>query len=706
MITPEMARAELARRGETYPENEMDSITPEMARAELARRGEIYPKKQTAQPEEESMLSRTGRSLARLPRNVMGGVLDVGDFLASPVRGALNAGAKALGYEGNIRPVADVVTEGIDNLTGGYTAPQNNAEKIEEAVTRGIVSLPAGGGIGGLLKAAKNAPQAIQGIGNFLKGSNVITPKNVAATAGVTGAMQHSLNENPEDAAGAMISGLGVGVGLPALMSTAGLLTKGGRSKIANSTGKVLSVDAKKIQDFKNAEIAPTLADVSDSSRVKMVSSKLEKVPFVGSSLQKARELQRSQVLDGLRQGEDTLSKSGASALVHKGAKSFQKTKGDQFQKMFSKVEEDIDKLPDSDIGLENVDKLFAKTFKNIKTKSQEKKFKNSPLGKMYIDLYETAKGNGGKIPYHHAKDVLDDINNQITTHGLIGKIDQGKLKAFGATLSRDIDSDLGNKLKTLDPKAHSNWKEARKYYSEYASGDIPNLNELYKKDKKGATEAFLDLVTNQKKGAEKARIVLDGLDDKDKLALTDAIHKQIGKTSDGTFSSLKWVRGFKDLDPKGQKILMSPLSEASQKKMLAIADTIDNIKSTLAEANSSKTEYYATLSALAGASMHAGYSFVGGNPLPAAKLAGGLFFGRFASEKLLANPKFINWIDKGMKAKDLNHFQRILNHPPHVGNFTKTLYREAQAFQSDINKAKKEDGIDEKKSFSKNVSK
>lgn len=646
--------------------------------------------RENSTPGGESTLNRMGRSLARIPRNAAASLADVGDFIASPVREGLNLGAKALGMR-EIPTLANEITNSIDTATGGYTKPQTNPEKVEEAIQRGLISLPFGGALGTAAKGIKNLPN-IEAVGNFLRGSNAVTPANVLGTAATTGAIQSSMNENPQDIAGAALSGIGSGMGAAALPSVASILTKKGRTGIANTVGQKLKVNPQAVESFNKSGITPTLADVSESSPLKIISSKLEKLPVVGGNIKKTKELQRNQVLQGLRQGDqDFLSKSDASELVKKGSKNYQRSKTTEFGKIFDRVEEDIDKLPDSLIGKEKVDKFFEKTFKNIKTKSQQKKFEKSPLGQMYIDLYETAKENGGKLPYHYMKDVLDEVNNKITTHGLIGKVDQGKLKQYASHISQSIEEGLEPKFKGLGEESYKNWKQAKKLYGDYAQNDIPKLNELYKKDKKGATDAFIDLVTNQKKGAEKAKIVLQGLDHKDQLALTDAIHKQIGRSSDGSFSSLKWVRGFKDLDPKAQKVLLSPLKDSDQKKIHSIADTMDHLKGTLAEANTSATSYHHTIGALAGATGVAAVSFLSGNPMPAAKLATGLFLGKVASEKLLTNPKFINWIDKGMKAKNLEHFQKILNHIPKVGESTKALTRTVQTFQHDLNLGKKD---------------
>ncbi|MEK6882520.1 MAG: hypothetical protein AABY22_23060, partial [Nanoarchaeota archaeon] len=376
----------------------------------------------------------------------------------------------------------------------------------------------------------------------------------------------------------------------------------------------------------------------------------------------------------------------------------YQKGRQKEFGDIFNKVDEDISKLTDDTITFKNTDGYFDKILKNIKTPTQEKRFKNSPLGKAYTDLYESAAENKGKLPYHDVKERLDEINDLITTQGLIGKVSQGKLKQFSSSLSKDIESSLEPKFKALGEDSYKNWKQAKKNYAAYAQDDIPKLNELYKKDKKGSVDAFMDILQNQKKGGEKAKIALQGLSHPEQIDFMDSINKQLGSKSDGTFSPLVWVRKFKGLEPESQKVLMSPLNESSQKKVKYIAESIDHLKSTLEESNTSKTAYYNALEKLTSSAPTAAVALLAtGNPISAGTLATGLFMGNRISENLLTNPKFINWMYKGMKAKDLNHFERNLNRVPKVGKLTRTLTRSVQTFQNDLNKSR-EDSNEKKK--------
>lgn len=692
-ITPEMARAELQRR-QSLSGSSSSTITPEMARAELERRkllNSSSPKPEASQ--EEGFLDYAKRGLARHARNLAISPLDQLDFLATPVRGALNLGAKALGMDYEFKPVGEEVAKGIDTLTGGYTAPRTPQEKTSAEFVRGAGAVPSGFALGTVLKNIKNAPNAIKSLGDFYRGSNVINPTNVLTAGAVPAIIQSTLNENPENVGEAVGKGVAGGVAIPLAQGLLSTLTKKGRTSAAARTGEFFKINPEAVENFERAGVTPTLPDVSKGKIPKLAISTLENTPLSSDPIIKARNLQREEILSQLGQGDfgKNLSRGEAGKLAVKGAREYQKGKQKEFSSMFSKVEKDIESLGDDTIGLENTNKYFDSLLKNIKTKSQQNRFESSPLGKMYVDLYETAQQNKGRIPYHDMKERLDHINDMITTHGQIGKVTQGKLKQFSSTISKDIEDSLDPRFKGLGDESYKNWKEAKKYYAQYAQEDIPKLNELYKKDKKGATDSFIDIITNQKKGAEKAKIALQGLSHPDQIDLTDAIHKHLGRKTDGTFSPLKWSREFKALEPEAQKILLSPMNEGNREKIKYISDVMDHLKSTLEEANTSKTAYHTALGALGTAAYHGTTSLISGNPYPIAKLATGLFMGRLISDKIMTNPKFINWMYKGMKAKNMDHFERNLSRIPKIGKLTKALQRSAQTFQHDLSSARNE---------------
>lgn len=627
--------------------------------------------------------SNIGQSLARGAKNVGAGLLEIPDLIASPLREGINLGAKALGSNYRMLPMSDSFSEGIDKLTGGYTSEKTPSHKTEAAITRSLASLP--GGLGAASIVAKGAGKGAKALGNFLTQSSKVTPSNIAGTAATSGLMQESLNEDPENLLGAMGRGLIGGIGVSKMTSLPPLLTKKGREislqNLGRNIGQKLKVSPSAIEDFYEAGINPTLVDVSTGKIPKMSSHLLGHLPGSSHTIEQAKDLQRKQILEGIfPEGKEHLSRAEASALTHKGAKAYHAAESSKHKKLFSQMEKDISSLPDTNVSPISTFKFLEDSISNFKSPKMYENFKKSPVGHQLMELHQEARNHNGFLPYEYLKEELNSINDKISTHGLIGKKSQGQLKTLASHIEKDIDRDLGQKLKSYSPDAYVNWKKAKAVYRQFAQEDIPNLNELYKSNKKGATDAFLNLITNVKKGAEKVKISFNELPPHEKIDLANSVHKHLGDV-DGKFSALKWVRNFNKLDEPAKNILLSPLTKNRRYKLEKIADVMDHLRGTINEANTSKSGYYASLSALGGAGVHAIGSALHGNIFPAAMIGSGLLANKLGAEAL-TNPKVVDFIYNGMRMKSLAHFNQHLARASHIKDLPKTLVREAQVLQ------------------------
>lgn len=674
------------------------SGSPTFSLEELVAEKERRSKGTSPQPMIESdsspsPLREVGRTVARTARNSTLGPLDAIDFLATPVREGINAVAGGLGSNYRVPTLGSQVEKAIDTSTGGFTAPQNAREKTEEAMVRGVTSLPAGGLMGNMIKGLSYAPKALQAVGNYLRGSNVLTPSNVAQTAASTGVMQSALNENPTGVLEAGGKGVGASLGTSAGMGLVKAIGTRGKS-LAPAVGQALKLNPKKVETFQESGITPTLADVVEGRVPKMVLNTLEYTPGASGPIGQAKALQREQVLEGLGQTGNSLTRSQAGKMAIKGARKGHSEEAESFSERFNKVNNDIRGMEDTEINFTKTNEFFKDMLRDITTPKQQRRFEKSAIGKIYKELYEDAQENGGTLPYFDVKQRLGDFREKITTQGLIGDETQGFLKKVSKVLNEDIKESMAPRFKRLGKDSYDNWVEVNKAYSEYADKKIPFLNEMFKADKKGTTEAFINLLTNQKKGAEKAKLALKGLEQSEKEALVNSIHKELGAASNGSFSPLKWSREFQALDPESRAVLLSPLGKGNQRKIESISESMNHLKSTLEEANTSKSAHHVALGALGAAAWAGAKSLVFGNPVPLAQLATGLFMSRVTSDKIMTNPKFINWMYRGMKAKSRSQFENLLEHPPRIPHLTKTLHREAQSFLHDMRspESKKDD--------------
>jgi len=696
-VTKAQAIEELKRRGVSL------GPTKEQAIAELKRRG--------AYQEPRSI----GKSLAKGARNVAAGLMEIPDLLATPIREGLNLGAKALGSDYRFKPMSENVAEGIDRATEGYTAPETDQDKIIESVTRSLASLPAGGLMGKALAAS------MPRLGSVLKGSSEITPGNIGATAGSSALMQEALNENPDDTLAAIGSGLAGGIGgglaggLGGMTSSAFArgfsnadLPKGqtrtlGQSLIQGAKnvgheakelsrvtgeklGNLIGIKPGRAEDFQIAGVNPLMADVTDSKIAKMMTHALERLPFTGKPIEQAKAVQRAAIEEGL-DINNSLSRRRAGALASEGATSYKESKETLHNPIFAKIETDLERMPDTNVSVNHTMGFFEQLAKKNKNGLMDKKFAGTPVGKELNELRKEASIYAGEIPYESLKQTLDGINDKITTHGLIGKSSQGKLKHLADVIAQDIDASLETKFKALGGDAYSNWKKGRHLYREYVTNDVPNLNEMFKKDKKGAINLFEDLVGNNKVSGAKAKLIYSQLDEKDQMDLMNSFQKRLGSQADGPWSLAKWGTEFRKLDDEARDIILSPLNAANKKKVEAIADVVGHMKDTLREANSSGSGYYGTLTALGAAAWKAAESAVMDNFVPAASLGIMMLVGRLGAHAL-SNPKIINWAYQGMRSKDLSHYMRHLSRLEHMGGIHRTVKTEVQRFINDINEA------------------
>jgi len=640
-----------------------------------------------------------GRSFARGARNVAAGLMEVPDLLATPIRAGLNMASKALGSDYEFRPMSENIAQGIDKATKGYTAPQSDREKTEEAITRSLASLPVGGVLGKGIQAVKGLAGApyladtskMQQLGKVLTGSNAITPGNLAGTAAASGLMQQQLNENPEDLTKAMIMGTLGGIGGGIAGGSLSALSKAGRQNLNRTMGEkfgqMTGIQPNRVEDFYHAGVDPMLTDVTNSKILKNATHGLEYAPYAGPPITNAKAAQKKAILEGLNTGE-ALERKEAGELAIKGAKAYKKSKDAIHNPMFEKIESDLERMPDTHIKPTKTFDFFDKLTKKNKNGLMDKKFLKTPVGQELQELKQAASIYGGEIPYDHLKLTLEGINDKITTHGLIGKSSQGRLKKLAEVISDDMEHSLEHKFKELGGDSYSNWKEAKKLYRDYATNDIPDLNQMFKKDKKGTINVFEDMVSNNKLGGERAKLALSGLNNKEQVELATAYQKRLGSQDDGTFSLARWGTNFRKLGKDAQEISLSPLNKEAQHKVHAIANVVDHLKDTLAEANSSKTAYHTAVYSIASAGVTAAGKAMAGNFAPAAILGSGLLLGRIGA-KALTNPKIINWAYQGMRSKDLSHFMRHLDRLEHMGGIHRTIKTEAQRFANDINQAR-----------------
>lgn len=594
-----------------------------------------------------------GHASAKTARNIAAGAADTYDFIASPLTAPYNLAAKALGApeKYHMKPLAPQITNAIDTATGGYTAPQNDEDRVIESVTRGLTTIP---GVGTAAKGAQWAAKGLKGatakgLPKFLAGMGEATPINAASTAGSAALSQQALNQDPNSP----LSALGWGL-VGGLTPQAGrFATQAGRNFTKQKTGERLSsltkFDPEAYASFEKAGIAPELANVVESKITKGMSDWMSKIPWAGEKLAQRKHDQYKEALELLDQGS-SLSRGKASKLALEGAKAHQASKDTIHSQIFNKIESDIGKMPDLSIRPTHSHNFQAELIKNKKTPYAIEKFKSSPVGEFSTELSSIIQQGSD---YHDLKGLIERINDATTTHGLIGKQSQSKLKKLAQSIGKDIDEGMTPKFTELGNESLHNWKKGNALYADYAQNEIPFLNQIYKKDKAGATDVFMDLLTNVKKGGEKAKLALEGLPSHDRQSLMKEVNNRLGMHGKGDFSLTVWAKNFKDLEPEMQNLLFGHYTGAQQKKVHALVDAISHMKATTAEANASRSGITVGQMAMAAEAVRSLGHLSYGNPMPIIKDIMALGAARMGSN-MFTNPKIMNWMYESTKAPNV----------------------------------------------------
>ena len=304
-----------------------------------------------------------------------------------------------------------------------------------------------------------------------------------------------------------------------------------------------------------------------------------------------------------------------------------------------------------------------------------KERFYQTPLGKTVQEMQEALLSSQG-LTYNESKEILDTLNDKVTTFGTIGKSSQGKIKYIAKALAQDIDESISPRFLELGEKGKEslwNWKTFKNVYHNFSEKDIPRLNELYRADKAGATDAFLNLAINVKKGGEKLKIAMEGLGPQERLQLTNSVMHQLGSNQSGQFSPVIWAKNFNTLEPQTKKIVLSPLGEENGKKIMSLLDSIAHMKSTLAEANSSKSSYHNAMYAMLTRGAYSATRARYGDFSSIATDVIGLMTGRIGANAL-TSPKIINWLYDSSRVKNIADFEKRLQVAARMKGIPQTL--------------------------------
>lgn len=593
---------------------------------------------------EEILLARRAEILDQLnPKQASSEAVGLLDSYKKHFNGFIDAGSHKLldtasGFRNLLSSVGNTVQDETMRELGEKPLPHQEHENAVEALRHRLEP-----SIGKRKSPSTPSEYAGSALASLVSPGGMASKGLAALTAGVD-VLGNALHQTGASE--------GVAHGAAALTPVAAQIAKAvaskGKALLGSGLNKALKIDPHAVSAFERVGVTPTLGDISNSKGLHSVQTSVEQLPIAGKALRNATEAQTEGIMKTLGQGEygPDLSKTKASEIALKGAKSHQKAKNLEHTAAYSQVEEDLAKLPDTLVDIGPLYHLAARESSKLKSPGMVERFQETPYGRWLSKILDSSGSFGGKLPYEELIQIKRDIRNKISTHGLIGKEDQGQLKQITKFIDHSL-KDMDAKFKTLGPESYKNWKTHRKEYALYAQEDIPKLNEIYKADKKSAVDVFLNLVADTKKGGEKLKLSLHHLSPEDQHDLLLKVHQKLGSYQEGIpFSPVIWKKRFEGLEPQAQKILMSHLSPAEKSKLRATSTVITRRQNVQKQANTSRTAHHAALYGLGSTTFRGLGALATGNPLPLAKLGIGAALGKVAGHAFTA-PKVINWIAK-----------------------------------------------------------
>lgn len=531
-------------------------------------------------------------------RGALQGIGTIPDLLALPSNIALTVGGKE-----PLPSVSQALGKGFDYLTDNQFTPETLGEK---ALGTAAEFISGGGGI-----AKAGATRASQFAKKYLAPQ---TAKEYQALAGAGAGLEVGKELAPDSALS------------PFLASIAGGLAPGIAKGTAKSLVNPFSVNSEKVKAFQQAELNPTLADVTDSRFIRGAQNILAETPGAGGIISNSIKA----TIDKIAKYGEGLTQVEGGELAQRGLRSYQKRGSELAGKLQQKMSSYI--TPSEGIAI-------GKTLEAINKKPQfstpeaQKQFASSAVGKEYGKLSNIAARNEGKVPYEDLVYFRQQIDDQINNFGLMGfNKEQGALK----NLRTQIQGDIGNNFKQKGEQAFKAFERHNKFYTQFARKNEDVINDLIKD--KTATETFKSIVNDLRVDAKKADTVLKTLKPDQKQVFSQSLVRELGMSPQNEFNPSYLATNFKKLEPKAQEVTLASFSPHTRKQFRATIDAIDNMKGTKASGNPSGTfNQGLKLGAIGGALT---------NPVQ----TGSLLLLGVGSAKLMTNPKFINWLAQGSR--------------------------------------------------------
>lgn len=615
---------------------------------------------------EELGLQEAGRTIGMGVRAAAKGITSIPDFASS----IANLAGMAVGANPNIPLISDKISNQFDKITNNAFQPKTFGEKVFgtglEFLSGGAAFNPAARAIGGK-------------VGNLLTTQGA---QQYASAAGAGAGLELGKEYAPDNAitqlGTSLLGGLG---GAKAARGLSKPIQTLNEFTLRNIASNLFTINPEKLQAFKKAGIDPTLSNVSDSKILGMVENLAANTPFASTPIEKAilkTQEKISEYGSGIsREKAGTITQKSLKDWREKGFKIIDKLQENVSRHIESYTPIKLTKTVDiignkptvyTDIGKDILaNSASGKKFTQIKSALEQvknaaeqnlKEFygfdKNSLSNPEVVQQFNNIKNSveklkhGDILPYSDAVIIRKSIDN--TLDGKFGNVELGKEQInILKNLRKGIQDDISNTLEQISPQAAKDNARFNKFYNKFANKNDEAIAPLL--EDKTVTETFRDIINNTTVDAAKAKTVFSTLKPEQKETFTKAIITELGSNPQNEFSSSTLATKFKKLDKEAQDVVLAGFTKEEKEKFKSTIDVIDAIKDTVATGNQSRTAYTGAL-----LSLGAGFAT---NPI-GTSLA--LALARLGSSKLLANPKFINWISKASNLKSPVEFEKHLS--------------------------------------------
>jgi hypothetical protein len=163
---------------------------------------------------ESSFLDDAKRGIGLGVRSAVEGIVGLPAAVADLAAYPLNAASRAMTGDPLIPSYRNTLSQGLTDA--GLPTPSTNAERVIDATTRGVASVPAGLGIGSLL--AGSASPVVAGVGNILQSAPGVQAV-AGGSAGASGELARQGGASPEMQQIAALGGGLVGGGIASALS-------------------------------------------------------------------------------------------------------------------------------------------------------------------------------------------------------------------------------------------------------------------------------------------------------------------------------------------------------------------------------------------------------------------------------------------------------------------------------------------------------